>query len=356
MNKKVGLVTSKSNLSQVVIEVTDLSLSMNEFLTIWHNQLNKEDIIYKEKYKKTKLLATLNILEKIPNPFHPDYRGKRALVVKRAENGKVADVLDIEEQLNHIHIGNLIGHDINVYLDPNSLILKHIGVLGKTGSGKTYTVGVIVEELIKLNLTSVIIDPHRDYSYMAVHYPQHIRVIKPSMLDCIHLDKLYLENKITVLDLLDIPSDEQPMYVNDIQWTLFEKAKANEIKSFLSIVDECHNFAPQLHKCDSSDIMATVSTEGRKFGMGLCAITQRPARISKNVLSQCNTHLILKVTNPRDVDAVMRSVEGIRKEDKQKIQMLDIGEALIIGSNIKMPQYVKIKKKLCGEKIGKKVI
>lgn len=360
--KKVGTVSNKSNLSQVVIKVMETSrLSMNDFLVIHHGQLDKKilcqvaDIVYKEKKGTAKLLAILNILQTIPNPFKP------TLSVWRAQNGIVAKALHIEAQPNHIHIGSLLGHKIDIYIDPNSLILKHFSLLGMTGSGKTYTVGVIIEELIKLGVTAVVVDPHEDYIYMKYFYPDNIVVRNlddNSMSDCMNVEKLYNRGKITILNMRSIDKDYLPIYMVDIGWTLFRNAKAGNIRPFLFIVDECHNFAPQKHKVESSEIMATISAEGRKFGMGLCAITQRPAKINKDVISQSNTQIILKVSNPNDVKAVMTSVEGIRKEDAKKIQALEsgTGQALIIGSNIKMPQYIQIKKKKCGEKEGKKVI
>jgi DNA helicase HerA-like ATPase len=356
IEETLGIVTNKSNLTQVVIEVKAKELSMNEFIVIHHNQLDRKvlcqvaDISYKEKRGQVRLLAVLNVLETIPQPFKPKQ------VIERAINGMVAKVLNLEENENFMHIGNLIGHDIGVHLNPNSLILKHLAVLGKTGSGKTYTVGVLIEEMIKIGLTAVVVDPHGDYGYMAEYYPDKMIAKTPELRECMKVESLYNKGKITVLDLLKYPSIEQPMYVMDIADTLFKYARAGKIDPFQFVVDECHNFAPQIGYSDSKNIMATVSGEGRKFGMGLCAITQRPARINKNVLSQCNTQIILRVSNPNDVKAIMSSVEGVRKEDKKKIQMLDIGQALIIGSNIKMPQYVQIKQKKCGEKESKKVI
>ena len=58
-------------------------------------------------------------------------------------------------------------------------------------------------------------------------------------------------------------------------------------------------------------IFRTIAAEGRKFGLGLTIISQRAAKIDKNVLCQCNTQMILKVTNPNDLKAITNSLEGI---------------------------------------------
>ncbi len=65
--------------------------------------------------------------------------------------------------------------------------------------------------------------------------------------------------------------------------------------------------------------------------MGLCIISQRPAKVDKNVLSQCNTQIILKVTNPNDLKAIIDSVEGVAATTKDQIKDLPIGQALVVG-------------------------
>src|SRR2546427_400827 len=77
------------------------------------------------------------------------------------------------------------------------------------------------------------------------------------------------------------------------------------------VVEESHNFCPQVGQAASSKVFRTLASEGRKFGLGLVVITQRAAKVDKNVLSQCNTQIILKVTNPNDLKAIIASVEGL---------------------------------------------
>ncbi|MFH0876544.1 MAG: DUF87 domain-containing protein [archaeon] len=95
----------------------------------------------------------------------------------------------------------------------------------------------------------------------------------------------------------------------------------------------------------SSKILRTISSEGRKFGLGLCLITQRPARIDKSVISQCTTQIILKVTNPSDLKAITSSVEGINAESETEIMNLPIGTAMITGI-ADMPLFVNIRPRM----------
>lgn len=60
----------------------------------------------------------------------------------------------------------LRGYDIQVELDANTLVQKHCSVLAKTGSGKSYTAAVILEELLERRVSLLIIDPHGEYASM----------------------------------------------------------------------------------------------------------------------------------------------------------------------------------------------
>jgi hypothetical protein len=72
-------------------------------------------------------------------------------------------------------------------------------------------------------------------------------------------------------------------------------------------------------------------------------VTQRPAKVDKNVLSQCNTQILLKVTNPNDVKAIIASVEGLTSGMADDLQSLPLGLAIVTSSNISIPLFVEIR-------------
>ncbi|RLF38640.1 MAG: hypothetical protein DRN00_03715 [Thermoplasmata archaeon] len=111
------------------------------------------------------------------------------------------------------------------------------------------------------------------------------------------------------------------------------------------IVEEAHNYCPErgYGNAVSSSILRTVASEGRKFGMGLCVVSQRPAKVDKNVISQCNTNIILKVTNPNDLRAIIQSVEGLTSETADEIKRLQVGVALVAGGSLTRPIMVEIR-------------
>ncbi len=65
-----------------------------------------------------------------------------------------------------MYIGLLKGYDLRVELDANTLVQKHCSILAKTGSGKSYTSAVILEELLDRKVALLVIDPHGEYGSM----------------------------------------------------------------------------------------------------------------------------------------------------------------------------------------------
>jgi hypothetical protein len=111
------------------------------------------------------------------------------------------------------------------------------------------------------------------------------------------------------------------------------------------VLEEAHNFCPEkgFGGTVSSDILRTIASEGRKFGLGLMVVSQRPARVDKNILSQCNTQIIMKVTNPNDLQAISKGLEGISSEVVEDIKRLSPGVAMIVSTYIERPVLVDIR-------------
>ena len=112
----------------------------------------------------------------------------------------------------------------------------------------------------------------------------------------------------------------------------------------LIILEEAHNFAPSEGYSKSLEIIAKIASEGRKFGVGLGVVTQRPGRISANLLSQCNTQIIMRIVNPRDQKQIENSAEAISADLLADLPAFNKGEAVIIGPSIPIPAIVKIDK------------
>ncbi len=381
----------------------------------------------------------------LKKPLIPLKAGKP---VYPAKSSFISEVIGLETKTNSsAYIGKLRGHDLEVTLDINDIVQKHISVIARTGSGKSYSVGVLVEELLEKNVPIIIIDRHGEYSNMInpnldqrdmifmeefavapkgyaskitifslnsglnpdtiplsfnngglsvddlmaltslkgtgselgiLH--QAIRSLERNLgnysiddIICqaeIHRDKakwkvidalerlknyeIFSENptplreivrkgQCSVIDLKGVPKTAQEIVVARLISSLYRERKREIIPPFMMVIEEAHNFCPQNGKAISSPFLISVASEGRKFGFGLCAVTQRPARVDKNLLSQCNTQIIMKITNSNDLKAITASLEGLSTGASEDIQRLAVGEAIVIGGNIALPIFVRIR-------------
>jgi hypothetical protein len=156
------------------------------------------------------------------------------------------------------------------------------------------------------------------------------------------MSDLIKEKKTTIINLKGSPPDIQTLIVNRMCTAIFELIKQKKLPPLMIIVEEAHNYCPQ-GVTAASKILRTIASEGRKFGLGLCIVTQRPAKVDKNVLSQCNTQIILKVTSPNDLKAIGASVEGLTPGMENEIQGLPIGTAILASSSLSLPLFVDIR-------------
>ncbi len=118
-------------------------------------------------------------------------------------------------------------------------------------------------------------------------------------------------------------------------------------------LEEAHNFIPE--GASSSDVptkgvFETIAREGRKFLCSLVIISQRPIKLSTTVLSQCNTHIIMRITNPYDLGHIGQSSEGITNNTLKSLTSLQVGEALIVGEAVRYPVFIKVRKRESWEK------
>ncbi|MBI4399708.1 ATP-binding protein [Candidatus Micrarchaeota archaeon] len=169
------------------------------------------------------------------------------------------------------------------------------------------------------------------------------KVDSPGYLD------LAQQGKVSILDLSDLDNlKKKQLIVAYFAKKLFRLRKKGGVPPFLLVLEEAHNFAREKaskHEVISKGIVETIAGEGRKFGASLCLISQRPVQLSTTALSQCNTNIILRVTNPYDIDHIGESCESIDKSMLNSISTLRVGEALIVGEAVNHPIFIKIRER-----------
>lgn len=145
-------------------------------------------------------------------------------------------------------------------------------------------------------------------------------------------------------------------YTGDFQATIYSLV-ANDIFSarvqntlklpVLLLLEEAHNFVPG-HSNNSAEqrsiaVTKQIAQEGRKFGVGLILISQRPSRLDETTLSQCNSFIIMRMVNPADQNFVRKVIESLGEDEAKLLPDLDKGEAILSGQLINFPVLVKMK-------------
>jgi hypothetical protein len=153
---------------------------------------------------------------------------------------------------------------------------------------------------------------------------------------------------ISVIALAGYTGDFQATIYSLIADELFSARISNEIKlPILFLLEEAHNFAPAQANTPAERRAITttrqIAQEGRKFGVGLMLISQRPSRLDETTLSQCNSYIVMRMVNPADQTYVRRVIETLGEDDARMLPDLDVGEAILSGQLINFPVLVRIK-------------
>ena len=159
---------------------------------------------------------------------------------------------------------------------------------------------------------------------------------------------LAFQGNLSILDLSNIVDiKRKQIIVSYFAWKLFEARRQKKISPFILFVEESHQFAPQSEEQSalSRGIIEQIAREGRKFNACLVLITQRPVGLATTALSQCNTDIIMRVTNPMDLDHIKESSEGITGGVLDSIPGLKVGEAYIVGEAVNYPILVNVRKR-----------
>lgn len=155
--------------------------------------------------------------------------------------------------------------------------------------------------------------------------------------------------RVLVVDLSDMTSlRKKQMLVAYAARRLFNARKRNRVPPFVLCLEEAHQFCSSGESKESAisrSVLEMIAREGRKFYASLMLISQRPVRLSTTVLSQAGTNVILRITNPYDLEHIRQSSEAITGDVAAMISSLPVGEALIVGEAVNHPIFVKIRQR-----------
>jgi len=368
-------------------------------------------------------------------------------------------------EVGSAQVGSLLlrpGGAVPVALDVKELVSTHMAILAGTGSGKSYTAGVLIEEFLQpYNRAAVLIfDPHGEYGTLAemrghprfvgddgyapdvqiltpdditirlssLGYPDVVMLL-PEMSDRQQailskafailkrhkkgeyrwnvddlisaviqadttedeegnpkvgssapaiewkLDKLaaskhfhqtkhlapkdlFEPGRVTVLQMNEISQEEQQVICAAVLRQSYlarintEKDKIDEEdENYLpypvfTLVEEAHRFAPAKEPSRCKAILRTILSEGRKFGLGVGLITQRPGKLDSDVLSQCMSQFLMRIVNPVDQESLKYGVEAAGRDLLKELPALTKGQVIISGACVNTPVLCQVRQRL----------
>lgn len=225
------------------------------------------------------------------------------------------------------------------------IVLKKLNQDKKNGLGP-YDLKDILRELERQEIKLATLNPLINFIGELMSYSLFSKIDTPSVLDVVK------PGKLTIIDLSkEINQKKKQLILYYFAYRLFYSRVSyqnTQTPPFLLIVEEAHQFAPERiskERALAKSILETIAREGRKFGASLCLISQRPVHLSTTILSQANTHIILRVTNPYDLQHIGQSSEGLDSKSIEMITSLRVGEALVVGEASSYPVFFKVRKK-----------
>lgn len=409
-------------------------------------------------------------LKDFVNPRIPPNPGDAVFLASSETLSQMLSPKKAQEQ-GSAHIGSLLTRksgEVPVVLSVKDVVSTHLAILASTGSGKSYTAGVFVEELMQPHngAAVLIVDPHGEYETMnsimgnerffgGNGYRPEVKIYKPETIkvrfstlteadvkyllpegtsdkmlhflsqaftslserlkaekradyayayhdlrdevsaqkygdekkdggnvssidgllwrldarfgkpngiftanEHIELNELFKPGRCTILDLSDIEQHEQQVIVgtllrrvNKARMMMTRSETPKERGDFVdypvfALLEEAHRFAPAGASVVSTNILKQILSEGRKFGVGIGLITQRPGKLDQDVLSQCMTQIIMRIVNPIDQQTVAQSVEGAGRAMLAELPALTKGQAVISGVGVNTPVMCRIRERL----------
>jgi hypothetical protein len=110
------------------------------------------------------------------------------------------------------------------------------------------------------------------------------------------------------------------------------------------VLEEAHNYLKAGEKSVSSKTVQAIAKEGRKYGVGLALVTQRPSELDETVLSQCGTIIALRMNNSKDRSYVSAAIQDELQSMMSLLPSLRTGEGIISGEAVKIPSRIQFHK------------
>jgi hypothetical protein len=174
----------------------------------------------------------------------------------------------------------------------------------------------------------------------------------------LELRELFRPGRCTMLQLDEINERDQCIVVATLLRRLY-RARMNTVRGRLDsrdrdhlpypafvLLEEAHTYAPAGGDQVTSTILKQILSEGRKFGVAVGLISQRPGKLDADVLSQCMTQCIMRIVNPVDQARIAESVESVGRDLLDELPALSKGQVIVAGAAVNSPVLVQVRQRL----------
>ena len=360
----VGRLTGKTTTHTVTVVFEGRSVERKSYLVVYGEKDEEGNKPYYVLYitdmwtDEKGRMAKLGVLGE--RPKRPFDIGSDVFRATEEQISKILGIFNPPEE--SLSMGKLIGYPFEVHL-----LIKNFGrifITGKSGSGKSYTMGILAEEFLKKGVPIIILDRHGEYGSLKVVSEDagegesefvdsiiefsDLKKNKGGDIDIEYLFSLssadlVAPNLCTIVNLNGLALEVQEAIAGKLLKKLYESSTTRKIPPFYLFLDEAHLFAGK-KQTETCDIVKLFAQEGRKFGANIIIGTQRPQLLDTTIRAQAGTWIIHNLSDIRDIGITISSAEDLSNENKSDISGLDKGECIICGEAVKgIPLFVKIR-------------
>ncbi|TXT62259.1 MAG: AAA-like domain protein [Promethearchaeota archaeon] len=364
--KPIGRLVGKTQISEARVLIESDKVERTSYLVVYGKKRERGERDYKlltisSIWNDSQgLKADLQVIGERPTrPF--DVGAK----VYLAKDEQIRKVLGIENPPDKsIALGKLLGYDFKV-----NLMVKDFGrvfITGRSGSGKSYTMGVLCEEFMKKGVPVVILDRHGEYGSLKIKSEDDGAGESPFINNIIEFSDLSINkgadvdieylfslgesdivapNLCAIINMRGLSLEAQESLAGRLLKKLYKASTSRKIPPFYLFLDEAHLFAGK-KSTETCETVKLFSQEGRKFGANMVIGTQRPQLLDTTIRAQAGTWVVHCLSDVNDVNITIHSAEDLSKEHRTDISGLDKGEAIISGEAVSgIPLFVKVRKR-----------
>ena len=178
----------------------------------------------------------------------------------------------------------------------------------------------------------------------AIKYAEYLAGLPIWGHDDVPLDDLLRPMHLAALDLAGVDRRVVDFIATKVLREVWQQAtRFGMQRPVFLVLEEAHNFVPGGHADGRASYwIKRIASEGRKFGVFLVLVTQRPGKVHADTLSQCGSQVIMRLTNPDDQSAIRRASESVSESLLLDLPGLNIGEAVVMGPLVRVPVLVRV--------------